>query len=59
MAEILNPLQHNTEEQAKAAAQKIISSQSKQTEERRFEFEKYTTEELICPSRSPPFPSGI
>ena len=41
MAEILNPLQHNTEEQVKAAAQKIISSQSKQTEEKRFEFEKY------------------
>lgn len=41
MAEIINPKSLNTKEQAVAAAQKVLESQRSQTEERRFEFEKF------------------
>lgn len=41
MAEIINPNGLNTKEQAVAAAQKVVESQRAQTEERRFEFQKY------------------
>lgn len=41
MAEIINPAQINTKDQAVAAAQKAIDSQRAQTEQKRFEFEKF------------------
>ena len=41
MAEIINPNGLNSKEQAVAAAQKVVESQRAQTEERRFEFQKY------------------
>ena len=41
MAEIINPNGLNAKEQAVAAAQKVVESQRAQTEERRFEFQKY------------------
>ena len=41
MAEILNPATLNTKDQAVAAAQKVIENQRTQTEQKRFEFEKF------------------
>lgn len=41
MAEIINPAQINTKDQAVAAAQKVIDSQRAQAEQKRFEFEKF------------------
>ena len=41
MAEIIRPEGLNTKEQAVAAAQKIVESQRTQTEQKRFEFEKF------------------
>ena len=41
MAEIINPAQVNNKEAAVAAAQKVIDSQRSQTEQKKFEFEKF------------------
>ena len=41
MAEIIRPEGLNTKEQAVAAAQKVVESQRIQTEQKRFEFEKF------------------
>lgn len=41
MAEIIRPEGLNTKEQAVAAAQKVVESQRTQTEQKRFEFEKF------------------
>lgn len=41
MAEIINPKNINTKEQAVAAAQKVVESQHNQNEQKKFEFEKF------------------
>lgn len=41
MAEVINPKLINDKEQAVAAAQRVVETQRKQAEEKRFEFEKF------------------